>query len=181
MFTFPIMAHSLQKASRTRFFTAFSQSAIGAPFLSWSNLANLGAFDNVHARTSVGNGSVISETIELKTPTSVFDIPEDATITGIKVTIERHYTGTNTSVSGDIWVNKHGGGGGTKTDNNTWFQNADVLTYEYGGDGDLWGTTWTPADINGANFSVQYRANGSGFVNGTVKVDAISVTIYYEV
>ena len=49
-------------------------------------------------------------------------------------------------------------------------------TYEtYGGPTDLWGTTWTPADINDANFGVALSAIMQG---NTLEVDHIRITVY---
>ena len=49
-------------------------------------------------------------------------------------------------------------------------------TYEtYGGATDLWGTTWTPADINDPNFGVVLSAIVQG---NSLQVDHISITVY---
>lgn len=45
----------------------------------------------------------------------------------------------------------------------------------YGGAGDLWGTTWTEAQINASNFGAVFSASVQ---NGTARVDHIRITIY---
>ncbi len=46
-----------------------------------------------------------------------------------------------------------------------------------GSNSNLWGTTWTRADILDANFGVSIRAVFAG--NGGGYVDAVRVTVYY--
>jgi len=45
----------------------------------------------------------------------------------------------------------------------------------YGGSTDLWGTTWTPAQINNPNFGVLFSAIHQ---SGTLQVDHIRITVY---
>ena len=50
----------------------------------------------------------------------------------------------------------------------------------YGTTSDLWGTTWTPADINASNFGVALSANSSGTgATRTASVDYIQITVTY--
>lgn len=48
---------------------------------------------------------------------------------------------------------------------------------------ELWGDTWTPAEINDANFgAVLYKAVGeANEVNGTVSIDNVYIVVYYTV
>lgn len=46
-----------------------------------------------------------------------------------------------------------------------------------GGSTDLWGTTWTAADINASNFGVQVEKDG---IFGTIYLDAVRITIEYQ-
>ena len=53
-------------------------------------------------------------------------------------------------------------------------------TATYGNTADLWGATWTPADINASNFGVQLAAtNTSAYSSETGNVDYVSVTVTY--
>ena len=49
----------------------------------------------------------------------------------------------------------------------------------YGGDTDLWGETWTAADINDPGFGVSIRAQNTA-LGAQARVDSIAVRIYYE-
>jgi hypothetical protein len=49
----------------------------------------------------------------------------------------------------------------------------------YGSTSDLWGTTWTPADVNAANFGLRFAAQNTGSSSSTATVDYISITVTY--
>lgn len=61
----------------------------------------------------------------------------------------------------------------------TWTTNFTVVTY--GGPTDLWGTTWTPADINNANFGAVLAVTRTNNGNNTqdAMVDSMQITVYY--
>ncbi len=55
-----------------------------------------------------------------------------------------------------------------------------MQTATYGSASDLWGTTWTPAEINNTNFGVSLSVlNQSGFSSRTASVDYIQITVTY--
>ena len=49
----------------------------------------------------------------------------------------------------------------------------------YGSPTDLWGETWTAADINSANFGTALSARRNYFSGSWVLVDAVNITVYY--
>lgn len=52
----------------------------------------------------------------------------------------------------------------------------------YGGPGDLWGTTWTPAEINDVNFGVGLSVNLQNFTGlAAARVDHIRITVFTTV
>ncbi len=52
------------------------------------------------------------------------------------------------------------------------------MTQNYGTTSDLWGTTWTAADINNANFGLKFTAK-AGTTATTANVDYITITVTY--
>lgn len=66
--------------------------------------------------------------------------------------------------------------GSDKKDGTTNWPSA-VATVDYGGSNDLWGTSWTPADVNGTTFGVVLSALVS---SGLAYVDTIYLTVYYS-
>lgn len=50
----------------------------------------------------------------------------------------------------------------------------------YGGQADLWGTTWTPAQINAANFGVDlYWSCTNLGVTPNIFIDYVKIIVYY--
>src|SRR5690606_22873191 len=59
----------------------------------------------------------------------------------------------------------------------TWPTADEVATY--GGPADLWGESWTAADINAADFGLVVAATNDGSGNaGQARVDCVTITIY---
>ncbi len=88
------------------------------------------------------------------------NIPNDATVEGIKIYIDRYnsFTGDGTVIITDnaIYLTKNGTDtvGNNKSVGTVW-PSTDTDTYAtYGGVSDLWGTTWTASEINNDNFGV---------------------------
>lgn len=84
-----------------------------------------------------------------------FNIPAGATINGITVQINREGSANTLGLGVRDSVVKLVKGGTVVGTNKavtgtTWGTTFSTVTY--GGTNDLWGTTWTPSDINSANF-----------------------------
>lgn len=58
----------------------------------------------------------------------------------------------------------------------TQYPSGDVVA-QYGGATDLWGTTWTPAEVNASNFGVVLSSTVTA---GLAKVDSIAVLVVYS-
>jgi prepilin-type N-terminal cleavage/methylation domain-containing protein len=110
-----------------------------------------------------------------------FTIPANATISGISMTLYRNAGLANAIVDKDIILLK---GGSTLSANK-----ADFFTYwpnfiqarVYGSSADLWGLTWTPADIN-SNFWTGVACKQVASATGSVcDVDTIQITVYYNI
>lgn len=113
-----------------------------------------------------------------------FAIPSSATINGIQVEIMQGWRNDPplaTSLGVVVGKNqttlateKRGGA----TTNVQTCQSSGMPIDSYGGAADLWGLSWTPADINSANFTVRIRdADGQEF---GVTVNWIRVTVTYQ-
>ncbi len=118
------------------------------------------------------------------------NIPNDATIEGIKIYIDRYnsFIGDGTvSIKDDaIYLTKNGTDtvGSNKSTGATW-PSSDTDTYAtFGGVSDLWGTSWTASEINDDNFGVMIgptiEFDGLTGENGSdAKVDHVYVEITY--
>ena len=127
----------------------------------------------------IGGGSAESDYIRFSNFN--FNIPTGATIQGITVEIDRYATqNTEDSILDDvIRLRKTSGQVGTNKATATWWDTIDNDAYDsYGGSLDLWGTTWSVAEINNADFGVDIAVKNIGSTN-TAYVDHVRVIIYY--
>jgi hypothetical protein len=111
-----------------------------------------------------------------------FAIPENAAITGIEVIINRKANATNPSIL-DTAVNLVKAGaivGDNKASLEVWPATFTIATY--GGPTDLWGTTWTPSDINSADFGVALAVGRDNHNDGPrwATVDTMQIKVYYS-
>ncbi|CAI8743077.1 conserved protein of unknown function [Methylococcus capsulatus] len=147
--------------------TAVSDSTLAGN--AWSNPSNGTASDNSYA-TASSNG-----TQYLKATGFGFSIPTGATIDGIVVEWERKAS-SSTVKDKAVRIVKGGVVGATDKSAAGDWPTTDTFA-SYGSSSDLWGETWTAADINAANFGAAI-ATQSTFVR-TASVDAVRITVYY--
>jgi hypothetical protein len=147
--------------------------------VSWASPLNATTSDNQYA-TSAGATGALS--YYLKATNFGFNIPATNTIVGIVVEIERKSSipPSGTGVVDNTVKLVKGGTvvGDNKADTANAWPTSD--TYKsYGGSNDLWGTTWTPSDINTSTFGVVLSVNFYASGPLTAYVDHIRVTVYY--
>lgn len=146
--------------------------------VNWTNPGNALTSNDARATASVDG----TTTRYLLCDGYGFAIPAGATITGIIVNLERRSSSTGNGGSNDSSVRMVKGGvivgnnGATTTD---WPTTEAVEAH--GGSADLWGTTWTPAEINAADFGVAVSATkpNSGGAAHTVSIDLVQITVHY--
>jgi hypothetical protein len=137
----------------------------------WVNPGNAAASDDALASTAPGG----TPSQFLKATSFGFSIPSPAEITGIEVTVERRSLG-GTVVDAAVRIVKGGVIGATdRSAGGTWPMTDTPITY--GSDSDLWGETWTPADINSAGFGAAISATDSF---DTAGVDHMTITVHYS-
>jgi hypothetical protein len=164
LFVSPVLAQQTQ-----------TKYAGAASSVDWSNSGDgVGTEDN--QCTTIG---AANKTIDLTN--FGFNIPTGATINGIKVELKvaREHSGNLT-----VQLLKAGPLGPTPVGNAKTFaaptptgnicNNSSFITQ--GGCTDLWGTTWTPSEINAANFGVRVNSSTS---TGARVLDAVKITICY--
>ena len=117
-----------------------------------------------------------------------FSIPPDAIITGIEVAIDHMSSGSSPSIYDNVVSLVKAGeniGESVLVGNNyasliAWTKN-HFTTVTYGSSNDLWGTTWTPAEINDPGFGVAlaaYRQNLGNNLRDAI-VNTMQITVYY--
>jgi len=144
----------------------------GGTASSWATPTNADAADGVFTTSATTTGNLITKDLNLQT--FGFAIVSTDTINGITVEINRKSgTGTDSS-DGIVQLLKAGVLAGVSRATGTIWP-AVAATATYGGVADLWGTTWTPAQINAAGFGIVVTALGSA--GDTVAIDFVRITI----
>jgi hypothetical protein len=136
----------------------------------WFPPGNAIASDDAWAQVAPGG----SPTHYLKATNFNFSIPAPAEIRGIEVLVERR-SGAGSIVDSRARIVKGGTvGSADRALPGTWPTTDTIVTY--GSPTDLWGETWTPADINNTNFGFAL----SVFDNVDVAaVDHIQIRVTY--
>lgn len=127
--------------------------------------------------------SYILPTQYLKATGYGFAVPAGATIVGIQMTVRRgELAGTSNALDGSVRLYKAGVLAGADKASPTGWTPGALGTVTYGGPADLWGTTWTPADVNNANFGA---AVAGSVVPTTIAphwaIDWIGISVYYTI
>jgi hypothetical protein len=159
--------------------TPLSTSDLEAPATAagWTNSTNVASSNNVYATTSIaGSGS----SANLNATNFGVNVPSNATITGIRARIERLASATSSLSDMDVFLLKAGNPvGNDKAAAGNWGTTDTTVTY--GSSTDLWGTTWTPADVNNTNFGLRFKVQNTSGTSKTASVDYMELTVYYKV
>ncbi len=148
----------------------------------WSSTSNIVSSNNSDASVSLSRTQISNYLVATGFG---FAIPTDATINGITVSIERAEGNRYSSVyirDNSIMIVKGGSIAGTNHANTTANWPTTDTSATYGSTTDLWGQTWTPADINASNFGVAVSAIGyasSSTSTETAYIDNIRITVTY--
>ena len=150
----------------------------------WSNLANLfstSSFSNAslpyYLPLPVRSYYIVGQGFG-------FSIPVGATINGIVVTLQSSAV-DNTQSGGardySIKIVKNNTITGNDKSTLTLINLGTFANRTYGSSTDLWGTTWTAADINNSNFGIAYSAELTTSPKGTVTVQVrnLRITVHY--
>lgn len=155
--------------------SGINQTGVGTE--AWGTPANIYGDDAAYAAVTLNQDAISNY---LQGTDFRFNIPLEASITGIQVTIERYSPGNNPRVRDQV-VSLVKGGTITavnKAITANWPQTPNGTTY--GSATDLWGESWTPADINSASFGVAIAARNPNKETRTAYVDYIRIAITYK-
>ncbi len=157
---------------------ATSGNAAGTGSIAWTNTNNIFTSDNSKAimAATFTPGSISNY---LEATNFGFSIPPTASVAGIKVEWEQFAGALGTVVDQSVRVIQAGSiTSGERAKSTSW---PFFDTYStYGGASDLWGATWTPAQINAANFGAALAVrNNDATQNNTPAIDHVRVTVYY--
>ena len=154
----------------TGFVLAGAGSFIAGAGTDWTNAANITASDNVYATFFAFTSD------PLKGASFGLSVPTAATINGIEVQLEVKADIASGSSIAAVNVGKSDAVLGTEKTPATPLTTSDAL-YTYGGASDLWGLSWTAAEINAATFQARFSATVGN--ETTCSCDAIWIKVYY--
>jgi len=154
-------------------------SSVGS--VSWSNPGNITSSGTPYATAAVNHGEM---THYLQATSYHFNIPEGSTINGITVKINRQSSGTSSPLIRDNRVSLVKSGIIQDTNKAAtginWTNSGSFGGATYGNSTDLWGTTWTPEDINNINFGLALSAiNANSSSSRTATVDYMQIAVTY--
>lgn len=164
-------------ASQTRIAGA-GADLTGIGTVAWTSPGNITADDAAFAVSTVTAAN--PQTHYLKASTFGFTIPTGATINGITAEVERLTESGNAPRNRDNVVQLIKGGtiqGNDKADTTTdWTLTQTIKTY--GSASDLWGLSFTDADINDSAFGLAFSAKTTTN-SRNAQVDFIRLTVTY--
>jgi MSHA biogenesis protein MshQ len=152
-------------------------STTGVGTIAWGNPGRAISNDGNYATASVDDNQV---TNYLRCLNYGFTIPAGSTINGIIVRVDRKSNNSATERDAAMRLVKAGAIGTTDRSTATIYTTADA--YEaHGTATDLWGTTWSAAEINAVNFGMAFAAQKAGTAGGarTISVDHAEITVDY--
>lgn len=159
----------------TGFVIAGAGANVDTGGVAFSNPGNITADDGGNTAALVGG----SFSDDLKASTFGLSIPANNVIVGIEIRAQLLNGGGGQDVQWDrVVVGKADGSLGTPKDPGVTITSSAV-DYDQGGATDLWGLTWTIAEVEAATFQV--RVAGSSGSGGTQAFgcDAVWVKVYY--
>lgn len=142
----------------------------------WTNPSSASVENGSYARSS---SAFMQWSNSLLSTGYGFAIPEGSTVTGIKVEAYNRLVSNIGASAMNAQIVKNGSISSTTVIGNNTIGNYPNFLYQTaGGDGELWGETWTATDINAANFGVAIKYQ---LFSDRVDVDNIKITVYYTV
>lgn len=144
--------------------------------LAWAMPGNAAASDNARAAAAT---AVLLNTQALTATGFGFALPPAAQVTGIEVHVERSSPIMLTSDNAVRIVRGGMIGSADRALPGNWPSTGAEAVVTYGGPADLWGESWTAADINDSGFGAAVSARVSAV--DTALIDHIAITVHYEV
>ncbi len=151
----------------------------------WTSPGNVTAEDGTMATVVSGAANGTTHSHYLKATGFNFSLPNNATITGVTVDVDRQDGGfPQTPHDAHVYLVKGGVIQTSTTDqaNLGLFWPAALTYATYGSTTDLWGNTLAPSDVNNSGFGVAINITGSSGGGGSKyggNIDAIRIAVSY--
>lgn len=141
----------------------------------WTNSTNAYTSNNVYATNAIAAGDTGAV---LSASNFGFSVPSTAKILGITVGVERKSSTSFSTSDSTVYLQKAGAQVGSNKASGTSWGTSDS-TKTYGTSSNLWGTTWTAADVNDPGFGLLFKPRNTSGSSITASVDMVSVTVTY--
>jgi hypothetical protein len=142
----------------------------------WTSSTNIYSSDNLYATNSVGANTTGAT---LNATGFGFTIPTNTLIKGISITVERKAGVSNALRDYQVYLLKAGAQSGSNHADTYNYWGTSDYTDGFGSSSDMWGTTWTAAQVNATNFGAKFVGRNYTGSAVTASVDRIQVTVYY--
>jgi hypothetical protein len=164
-------------------------SATNVPFTGsdwpFANPTNIFANDGARSTSTALVDLLSSQTDYLQATDFGFSIPSAASICGIEVNVvkraDRNHLNLSYVTDDTVRLIKNNSLMPTNmADISTKWPTTETNS-SYGGTNELWGTTWSPADINNSNFGISFSAKITDLASllPSAQINYISITVYY--
>lgn len=150
-----------------------NQSTWSEATIIWTNTTNAKVVDTAYAEADITPPG--SRTNYLNATSFGLSVPTEATITGISVQMACVKRDNTTISDYRVELIKEGVVGGTNEARFKDLPYPNEETRTWGNSTNLWGRTWTPAQVNSSTFGVAFAAQGYGLL----KVNGFTLTVYY--
>lgn len=143
----------------------------------WSNPGNItGANDSVYAANAI---SADNTGDELNAYNYTMGVPAGRQIDGIYCAILKLASSAGVKDYDVYLMDGTSHKGDDKADTGTDWPGSNTWVY-YGGAADLWGASWTAAQVNASTFGLVIRANNPSLGAKTCYVDSMAIKVYYS-
>jgi hypothetical protein len=153
----------------------------------WTSASNVQTSDNVFATCLITGTNKPTYYLDAKnwgfqTSNNALPnyIPGSATINGIEVFITMKKTGVGKIRDNKIILLKAGSEAGSSKARSSVLWPTTAAETKFGGNIDLWGTTWTASDLIDVGFGVRICAKNRGSKDAQAEIDYIRINIYFN-
>lgn len=146
----------------------------------WTGIDNIKVSDDTRAISSLTLDDLSRDIIPQNFG---FAIPESDIIDGIQVDVELSASAADVIIDGGLILSKTvpaPTGDFKKRDQGTFWPSPDDATVIYGDSTDLWGGSWTPAEINAVTFGVMIFAVQEITGLTDARIDHVQVTVFHH-
>lgn len=179
LFLLPVFAISEAQIQGPLNGSTFTTVNIPGSGQTWTNASNVSASDNIYATFGNLPNPAGAFTDYLVVTGFGFSVPPGATISGIVVEVERSDPNGRTA-DNSIRIVKNGVISASEYGNSATYSFSDN-SQSFGNAGELWGESWTAADINSPSFGIAISAKrsvSSGTTGG--RIDNIRIAVFFD-